>query len=294
MQKKNNKVVQIGCQGIGGKNPVYIVAEIGNNHNGDLNLAKQLIDAAYKAGCDAVKFQKRTPEICIPESQKNIMRDTPWGHVSYLEYRNKLEFGSKEYQEINRYCKKIGITWFVSCWDTESVDFIEQFEPSCYKIPSALLTDDKLLKHVRKTSRPVILSTGMSTMSQIKSAVSVVGTKNLILAHATSAYPAAIEELNLKMIETLRKTFSVPIGYSGHEVGLPTTVAAVVLGAAYVERHITLDRSMWATDQAASIEPEGFSRLVKYIRAVEKALGDGRKKVYASEQPVMQKLRRFH
>lgn len=276
---------------IGVGRPVYIVAEIGINHNGDLDIAKRLIDAAKSAGCNAVKFQKRTPRLCVPPNQKNKMRDTPWGYISYLDYRKKVEFGKKEYQEINRYCRKRGIDWFASCWDKPSVDFMKQFAPICYKVPSAMLTHADLLAHLRKTGRSIILSTGMSTMEQIQAAVKILGTDDLIINHSTSTYPCPVEELNLHMIKTLKKTFDCPIGYSGHEVGLTTTVAAVALGVSLVERHITLDRAMWGTDQAASVEPSGFVRLVKYIRVLEAALGDGVKRVYDSERPAMQKLR---
>jgi N-acetylneuraminate synthase len=220
------------------------------------------------------------------------MRDTPWGYITYLDYRYKVEFGEAEYREIDRYCKELGITWFSSVWDEPAVDFIEQFSPICYKVPSASLTDHKLLLHLRKTGRPLILSTGMSTMEQIRAAMSLVGHDNMILAHSTSTYPCDPEELNLHMIETLRGEYPCPIGYSGHEVGLVPSAVAVALGACMVERHITLDRAMWGSDQAASVEPGGFERLVKYIRVTEASLGDGVKKVYDSELPSMRKLRR--
>lgn len=292
MLNRSKKTVLIGDQAVGSNQPVYIVAEIGINHNGNLDIAKRLIDAAKLAGCSAVKFQKRTPRLCVPPKQKNKMRETPWGYISYLDYRHKVEFGLKEYKEIDRYCRKRGIDWFASCWDKPSVDFMKQFKPICYKVPSAMLTDADLLVHFRKTGSPIILSTGMSTMEQIQTAVKMLGTNDLIINHSTSTYPCPAEELNLNMIQTLMQTFDCPIGYSGHEVGLVTTVAAVALGASLVERHITLDRAMWGTDQAVSVEPSGFVRLVKYIRVVETALGDGVKKVYDSEQPAMQKLRR--
>lgn len=285
------KTVTLGNQKVGAGQPIFIVAEIGINHNGNLDYAKRLIDAAKLAGCNAVKFQKRTPRLCVPPAQKKKMRDTPWGYITYLDYRNKIEFGLKEYKEIDKYCRERGMTWFASCWDKPSIDFMEQFKPVAYKIPSAMLTNTRLLKHFRKTGRPLILSTGMSTMEQIKSAVDLLGTKDLILTHCTSTYPCPPEELNLNMIRTLMQTFDCPIGYSGHEVGLPTTVAAAALGACLIERHITLDRAMWGSNQAASVEPSGLVRLVKYIRVVESAMGDGVKKVYDSELPVMQKLR---
>lgn len=284
--------IKIGDKLVGDGHPTYVVAEIGINHNGDLNIAKELILAAKDAGVDAVKFQKRTPEVCVPKEQQSQMRETPWGYITYLEYRYKVEFNKEDYQEIDKLCKEIGIDWFVSVWDTNSVDFIEQFSPVCYKLPSASLTDHELLLKVRETGRPLILSTGMSTADQIDDAVKVVGSENLLVTHATSAYPCDPHELNLKMVQTLRDKYACPIGYSGHEVGLVTSVVAVAMGACLVERHFTLDRAMWGNDQAASVEPGGFRKLVKYIRVTEQAMGDGVKKVYDSELSSLNKLRR--
>lgn len=285
--------VKIGNRWIGDGHPTYITAEIGINHNGDLEIAKRMILEAFRTGVDSVKFQKRTPEICVPRDQWDMMRETPWGYISYIEYRRKMEFNQEQYAEIDRYCKELGIDWFASVWDEPSVDFMEQFDPVAYKIPSAALTDHGLLRHLRSTGRPLILSTGMSTMEQIRAAVSVVGTDNLIITHATSTYPCDPSELNLKVIQKLREEFPCPIGYSGHEVGLIPSVVAVALGACVVERHITLDRAMWGSDQAASVEPQGFERLVKYIRVTELALGDGVKRVYESELSSIKKLRRY-
>ncbi len=287
--------VKLGNRWVGDGHPTYIIAELGINHNGDLEIAKAMIDAAVHAGVDAVKFQKRTPEVCTPPEQQKQMRETPWGYITYLEYRYKVEFGLEEYREIDRYCKEKGIPWFASVWDEPSVDFMEQFDTPAYKIPSAALTDHNLLRYVRRTGRPIILSTGMSTMEQIRRAVEVLGTENLIITHCTSTYPCEPEELNLRMIQTLRHEFpNVPIGYSGHEVGLVPSAVAVALGACLVERHLTLDRAMWGSDQAASVEPGGFERLVKYIRVTEAALGDGIKRVYESEKPSLRKLRRVN
>jgi N-acetylneuraminate synthase len=288
------RLVKIGRRNIGDGCPTYITAEIGVNHNGDIDIAKKMIREAFLNGCDSVKFQKRTPEICVPRDQWDIMRETPWGYISYIEYRRKMEFTQSDYAEIDRYCKESGIDWFASVWDEPSVDFMEQFDPVAYKIASATLTDTGLLKKLRATQRPLILSTGMSTMEQIHSAVRLVGVKNLIITHATSTYPCDPTELNLRVIQTLREEFpDCPIGYSGHEVGLIPSVVAVAMGACLIERHITLDRAMWGSDQAASVEPQGFERLVKYIRVTEKALGDGSKKVYDSELSSLKKLRRF-
>ena len=285
--------VKIGNRWIGDGHPAYVVAEIGINHNGDLDIAKELVQAAKHAGVDAVKLQKRTPELCVPPEQRGQMRETPWGYISYLDYRYKVEFDEEQYDELDRYAREVGIDWFASVWDEPSVDFLEKYQPICYKIPSASLTDFSLLRHLRKTGRPLILSTGMSTQEQIKEAVMLIGEENLIITHATSAYPCDPNELNLKMIQTLRNLFSCPIGYSGHEVGLVTSAVAVAMGACLVERHITLDRALWGSDQAASVEPGGFERLVKYIRVTEMAVGDGEKKVYDSELPSLRKLRRI-
>lgn len=285
-------VVNIGNRAVGRGEPTFVIAEIGINHNGDLDIAKQLVDVAVVAKCDAVKFQKRTPELCVPVEQRDLMRETPWGVMTYLEYRERIEFGQPEYEELNRYCAEREIEWFVSPWDPLSVDFMEQFDPVCYKLASASLTDDELLDRLVATGRPLILSTGMSTMDEIRAAAAKVPTDRLLLAHATSTYPCKPEELNLGMLATLADEFGCPVGYSGHEVGLQTTVAAVALGAAFVERHITLDRAMWGSDQAASIEPGGVIRLVRDIRIVEAAIGDGVKQVYESELPVRARLRR--
>lgn len=282
-----------GSRTAGPGRPVYVVGEIGINHNGELGNALALIDAAAEAGCDAVKFQKRTPEICTPRDQWDIERDTPWGRMTYIDYRHRVEFGESEYRAIDEHCAKRGIDWFASPWDTEAVAFLEKFDVPAHKVASASLTDDELLRALRATGRTVVLSTGMSTPKQIRHAVEVLGSENILLCHATSTYPAKAEELNLRVINTLREEYpNVPIGYSGHETGLQTTLAAVALGATFVERHITLDRAMWGSDQAASVEPGGLTRLVRDIRTIETALGDGVKRVYPSELGPMKKLRR--
>jgi N-acetylneuraminate synthase len=287
--------VSFGDRLVGDGQPTYIIAEVGINHNGDMDIAKQIIDAAVHAGADAVKFQKRTPDVSTPPAQSAQMRETPWGYISYLEYRHKVEFGLERYQEIDAHCRKKGIRWLVSVWDEQAVDFMEQFDTPAYKVPSASLTDLGLLKHVRRTGKPMIVSTGMSTMRQIQTAVHAVGEENLVIMHCTSTYPCEPQELNLNMVQTLRKEFPRnPIGYSGHEVGLVPSAVAVALGASLVERHLTLDRAMWGSDQAASVEPGGFERLVKYIRVTELSLGDGVKRVYDSEKASMSKLRRVN
>jgi N-acetylneuraminate synthase len=284
--------VRVGNKAIGRGKSCYIIGEIGLNHNGDLEIAKKLIEVAAGAGCDAVKFQKRTPELSVPPEQRNVMRETPWGTMTYLDYRYKVEFGESEYRAIDALCRSLRIHWFASPWDEPSVEFLEKFDPLTFKVASASLTDDSLLDRIKQTGRPVILSSGMSTMDQIETAVNRFSPERMLLAHTTSAYPCEPEELNLRMIQTLQRRFESPIGYSGHERGLQTTIAAVAMGATFVERHITLDRTMWGSDQAASVEPQGLQRLVRDIRVVEKAVGDGVKKVYDSELPIMKKLRR--
>ena len=285
--------ITIGKRIVGDGHPVFVIAEIGINHNGSMDVAKKLIEGAALAGCDAVKFQKRTPELCVPKDQRDIERDTPWGRMKYIDYRYKVEFGRDEYQEIDRFSKERGILWFASCWDEDSVDFMEQFEPPCYKAASASLTDLALLKKTAATGRPLIISTGMSTMEEVEKTVAELGAERLLVAHTNSTYPSPIEELNLRMITTLKAFYpTVPIGYSGHEVGLSTTWAAVALGATFIERHVTLDRAMWGSDQAASVELSGMARLVSNIRDIEKALGDGVKRVYDGEAAARKKLRR--
>jgi N-acetylneuraminate synthase len=285
--------IKVGKINIGDGYPVFIAAEIGINHNGSLKIAKKLIEGANAAGCDAVKFQKRTPEICVPKDQWNIERETPWGRMTYIDYRHKVEFTKDDYSEIDRFCKEKDIVWFASCWDEEAVDFIQQFDVPLFKTASASLTDKNLLLKHKKINKPTIISTGMSTMEEIEDAEKLFEKKNILIAHATSSYPCPNEELNLKMITTLREKYpEIPIGYSGHETGLAPTWAAVSLGASFVERHITLDRAMWGSDQAASVEVDGFHRLIRNIRDIEIALGDGIKRVYPSEMSARTKLRR--
>lgn len=283
--------VIINNRKIGSGNPSYIIAEIGINHNGDIDTAKKLITLAAGAGCDAVKFQKRNPEICVPLNQRDLIRETPWGNITYFDYKKKIEFGIEEFTEIDRFCKEVNIPWFASPWDKDSVDFIVKFKTPCIKIPSAKLTDDDLLRHIRKQGIPIILSTGMSSLEQLDHAVDILGKEDLIILHACSAYPSNYSDLNLRLIPYLRERYDVPVGYSGHETGLPSTVAAVALDACVVERHITLDRAMWGTDHAASLGPSGLNKLVSEIRIVERAMGDTNKRILPSEEPILKKLR---
>lgn len=291
MMDATSREVRIGSHTVGAGYPTYVVAEIGINHNGSLPLALELMDVAAEAGCDAVKFQKRTPSICVPEDQKSVIRETPWGVMTYLEYKERIEFQRDHFHTIALHATKLGLDWFASPWDLPSVAFLEEAEVCCYKIASACLTDTDLLTAVAETGKPVIMSTGMSTIKEIDLAVKSLKSSPLVLAQATSTYPARVDQLNLRAIQTLAERYGVPVGYSGHETGLPTTVAAVALGAVLVERHITLDRAMWGTDQAASIEPHGLRTLVRHIRAIEQALGDGVKRVYEDELPIRDKLR---
>ena len=283
--------IKIGNRLVGDGYPCYIIAEIGINHNGDINIAKKLIEVAAAAKCEAVKFQKRTVEVVYTAEELARPRESPFCSTNG-DLKYGLEFGQEDYSEIDRYCKQNNIAWFASCWDEQAVEFIEQFDVPCYKIASASLTDDDLLRHMRSKKRPILMSTGMSTLEQVDHAVELLGKEDLVIMHATSTYPALYEELNLRVIPMLKQRYAVPVGYSGHETGLSTSIASVALGACVVERHITLDRAMWGSDQAASVEPQGFSHLVRDIRLVETAMGDGIKRVIEREVPIMKKLRR--
>lgn len=319
--RKNGHInhIVIGNKKIGSREPIYIVAEIGINHNGNLAIVKQLIDEAARAGADAVKFQKRTvsvvysPEelakprpvepslllnaikrgVLPPEAVKRL-QESNFENSTNGDLKYALELTEAEYKEIDRYAKEKGIQWFASCWDEDAVDFIAHFNPPVFKIASASLTDSGLLRHTKAKGKPIILSTGMSDIPMIERAVETIGKDNLVLMHTVSTYPANPEDVNLSVIQTLRDKFGVPVGYSGHEVGLTETVAAAVLGAPVIERHFTLDRAMWGSDHSASVEPIGLERLVKRIRAFERARGDGVKRIIEAEKPVMQKLRRKH
>ena len=283
--------VKIGNKLVGDDQPCYIIAEIGINHNGDVDLAKRLISVAVAAGCDAVKFQKRSVDVVYTAEELAKPRENPFGATNG-DLKRGLEFEVEDYEDIATFCRSVKIPWFVSPWDESSVDFAEQFNTPVYKIASASLTDDALLRHIRKTGKPVIASTGMSTYAEIDHAVDVLGKNDLILMHTTSTYPAKYNQLNLRAIPTMRQRYGVPVGYSGHETGIPTSVAAAVLGACCVERHITMDRAMWGSDQSASLEPNGISRMVRDIRLCEGSMGDGVKRVYEEEVPILKKLRR--
>jgi N-acetylneuraminate synthase len=285
------KPVKFANKYMGDGHPSLIFAEIGINHNGDLDIARRLISVAVAAGCDAVKFQKRTVDVVYTAAELATPRESPFGTTNG-DLKRGLEFSKEDYRQIDRYCKEVKMPWFVSAWDEGAVDDMDEFDTPCFKIASASITDEKLLRHTRSKGKPIVLSTGMSTIAQIDRAVEVLGKEDLVLLHACSTYPAHYEELNLRVIPALRERYGVPVGYSGHETGLPSSVAAVSLGACVVERHITLDRAGWGSDQAASLEPNGISRLVSYIRLVERSMGDGVKKVYERELPIIKKLRR--
>lgn len=277
-------------------NKIYVIAEIGINHNGSLEIAKQLIDIAKVAGCDVVKFQKRNPDVCVPEHQKKIMRDTPWGKMTYLDYKYKVEFNKSDYDKIDEYCKSKDIHWSASPWDIDSLNFLIEYDIPFIKIPSALLTNLELIKESAKKSKELIISTGMSTMEEVDLAVDAIKNANsnckYSILHCNSTYPAPIEELNLKCIQTLEKKYNCPVGYSGHEFGLTTTIASICMGATIIERHITLDRTMWGTDQMCSVEPQGLIKLVRGIKELSLAIGDGEKRVTEKEKEIRKKLRK--
>ena len=281
----------LGSSVVGDGQPSFLIAEIGINHNGSLDIANNLISVAKNAGCDAVKFQKRTVDIVYTPEELAKYRESPFGTTNGA-LKHGLEFGLEQYKKIDEFCQEMGIPWFASCWDEPSVDLISQFDTPCYKIASASLTDDNLLRHTRATGKPILLSTGMSTLEEIDHAVEILGKENLIILQATSTYPSDYHELDLRVIPELRNRYGVPVGYSGHETGIASSVAAVAIGACVIERHITLERSMWGSDQAASLGPSGLTRLVRDIRLVEMALGSTSKRVFDSEIPVMKKLRR--
>jgi N-acetylneuraminate synthase len=285
--------VVIGSTPVGADAPVYVIAEIGLNHNGDVELAKQMIDVAADAGAQAVKFQKRTPAVSTPEHMKSVMRETPWGTMTYLDYRYRVEFSREQYVEIGDYATERGLDWFASPWDEPSVDFLEDLGVVAHKVASASVTDIPMLRALAVTGKPIILSTGMSTLDEIDRAVETLGTERLVILHATSTYPLPPAEANLRTITTLRERYAgVPVGYSGHETGLQISLAAVALGAVAVERHLTLDRAMWGSDHSASLEPAAFRDLVADIRVLEAALGDGIKRVFPGELAPLAKLRR--
>jgi N-acetylneuraminate synthase len=281
--------IRIGNMTIGDGYPCFIVAEIGINHNGEIDIAKKLIDVATAARCNAVMFQKRTIEAVYRAENLASPHESPFGTTSD-DLKYGLEFGQEQFREIDLHCREKGIDWFASCMDEGSVDFIDQFDPPCHKIASASLTDDNLLRHTRLKNRPILLSTGMSTFETIDHAVEVLGKQDLILLHAGSAFPARYEELNLRVIPMLRQLYGIPVGYSGYETGLSGSIVTIALGACVLERHITLDRAMWGSDQAASLEPQDIAHLVRDIRLVETALGDGIKRVDDRERTIMEKF----
>lgn len=285
------KKVKVGGKLVGQGEQCFVIAEIGINHNGSVEIAKKLIDIAVSSGCDAVKFQKRTIDVVYTKEELEMCRPNHFGETNG-DLKRGLEFGYYEYLEIDNYCKRKGIMWFASCWDEESVDFIDQFDPPCYKIASATLTDDNLLLHIKSKGKPILFSTGMSTQQEIDHALDVLGTDNIVLYHCTSTYPTDNTEVNLSVISEYLKKYDFPIGFSGHERGLTPSIIAAALGASSIERHITLDRTLWGSDHAASLEPEGLFRLLRDIRSVSGMMGDGKKIVYESEVPIIKKLRR--
>ena len=283
----------VGNKAIGRNCPTYIIAEIGINHNGSFELAKQLIEESAAAGADAVKFQKRNPDVCVPEHQKSVMRETPWGTMTYLDYKYKVEFEKPEYDEIDKYCKEKGIAWSASPWDLDSLEFLDQYDLPFLKMPSAMMTNEPLMRAAAKTGKKVIFSAGMSTLKETDMAVVWMQEEGaeFALLHCNSAYPAPIEDLNLSCIQTLKNRYNCEVGYSGHEFRIGTTVASIYLGATILERHITLDRQMWGSDHLSSVEPQGLIKLVRGVRELELAHGDGVKRVTDGELPFRKKLR---
>lgn len=274
----------------------YLIAEIGINHNGDIQIAKKLIDAAFACNWDCVKFQKRTPEICVPEHQKNVPKDTPWGKMTYLDYKYRIEFEKEEYDFIDKYCKEKPISWSASVWDLPSLEFISKYDVPFIKIPSAKLTESQLIIESAQTKKTLILSTGMSTVEEIDLAVNLLEkytSGNYVLMHTNSTYPTPSNELNLRVINFLKRRYKCAIGYSGHEYDLEPTVAAVVLGAKIIERHITIDHKMWGTDQNASLEIHAMNMLYKRVKDLEIILGDENKQITASEKIIREKLRGY-
>ena len=264
----------------------FLIAEIGINHNGSVALAKKLIKKSKDAGFDAVKFQKRSPEICVPKNKKYLMRETPWGMMTYLDYKKRIEFGEKEYDEINKFCKKIKIEWFASAWDIESQSFLNKYKLKYNKISSAMLTNLKLLEYISKQKKMTFISTGMAGYKEIDNAVNIFKKNkcDFMLMHCVSSYPCPDNELNLSMINKLRKRYKCKIGYSGHEVSVSPSLVAAVMGAIAIERHVTLDRTMWGTDHAASLEFNGMKQLVELVRKFEIVYGDGLKKISKAER----------
>ena len=292
-----NSVIKLGKKVLSYDNDeVYYIAEIGINHNGDLQIAKKLIDAAFATGWDCVKFQKRTPELCVPEHQKNVLRDTPWGRITYLEYRYKVEFGKNEYDYIDKYCKEKPIDWTASVWDLPSLEFLLQYDVPFIKIPSAKLTEKDLVKASAESGKPVILSTGMSTVEEIDEAVNILekySRGDYILLHTNSTYPTPHEDINLRVMDFLKKRYNCLVGYSGHEYDLEPTVIAVALGAKVIERHVTLDHNMWGSDHFASLEVHAMDMLMKRMKDVNKILGDGVKRITEKEKEIRKKLRGY-
>ena len=279
------------------KNKVYLIAEIGINHNGEMSIVKRLIDAAHSIGWNAVKFQKREPDVCVPEKQKNIIRDTPWGKMTYLEYRKKIEFGYDHYHEINNYCKSKdrNMDWTASVWDIESLNFLMEFKDIPFiKIPSAKINDNQLLEEASKTKKQLVISTGMSTLEEVDNAVNLIlkNTIKPIIMHTNSSYPSPLNELNLSLIPFYANRYNCVIGYSGHEPNLEPTVIAVSLGAKIIERHVTIDKNLWGSDQKASLSIHGMDILYKRIEDYHEVIGQPIKKIFPSEIKAREKLRK--
>jgi len=271
----------------------YLIAEIGINHNGDIEIAKKLIDATNACGWHCAKFQKRNPDICVPEHQKLIKRDTPWGEMTYIDYKYKVEFRKEEYDIIDKYCREKPLPWTASVWDIDSLEFIQNYDVPFLKIPSAHITNKGLLTEAAKSKIPIIISTGMSTWQIVDSAVEILEKERseYAILHCNSTYPAPYNELNLNVIPKMKERYKCTIGYSGHEYDLEPSVLAVALGAQIIERHITLDHNMWGTDHKSSLEVHAMDLLKKRISNIGAMLGNNEKVITESEKPIMKKLR---
>ncbi len=289
-----NKIIKLGDYVIDETSEPYLIAEIGINHNGDLQIAKKLIDAANACLWDCVKFQKREPDIAVPEAQKNLMRDTPWGRISYLEYKKKIEFGREEYDYIDRYCKEKPIAWTASPWDIPSLEFLLKYDLPFIKIASASNSDKDIMRKACKSGKPLLVSTGMSTLDELDETVDILerySDGNYILMHTNSEYPAPYEDINLRVMKTLKDRYGCLVGYSGHEMDLEPTVLAVALGACVIERHVTLSHEMWGTDQKSSLTVRAMGLLKGRVENIRKTMGSGEKVLSAGEKKVREKLR---
>ena len=289
-----NKSIKLGNFTVTENSVPYMIAEIGINHNGDMQIAKRLLDAAYACEWDCAKFQKRTPELAVPEAQKQVPRETPWGTMPYIEYKKRVEFEKAEYDEIDNYCRQKPMDWSASPWDIPSLEFLLQYDIPFIKIPSAMNTNEEMIKKACESGKPVIISEGMSELDEMDKTVSWLekySNGDYIICHTNSTYPSPNKELNLRLIPEMKKRYDCLVGYSGHEANLEPSVIAAVLGACVIERHVTLSHEMWGSDQKASLEVQAMSLLKKRITSSLETLGTGEKKLYESEMKKRRELR---